>query len=88
MKVRGGGGVGGYYRHAVGQAVLNRQFIRSAGPLDPWFSRQGLDRTAVRAAVAVPVLDEQPLWRDCLPALCDLMGVELVQMPHEYAALH
>ncbi len=32
MKVRGGGGVGGYYRHAVGQAVLYRQFIRSASP--------------------------------------------------------
>ncbi|MBN1093433.1 hypothetical protein JKP75_13195 [Blastococcus sp. TML/M2B] len=87
MKVRGGGGVGGYYRHAVAQAVLYRQFIRSASPLDPWFSRHGLDRTAVRAAVAVPVLDEQPVWRDRLQGLCDLMDVELVQVPHEYAAL-
>lgn len=87
MKVRGAGGVGGYYRHAVGQAVLYRHWIRSATALDPWFTRQGLDRAAARAAVVVPDLDTQPQWRARLQAICDLTEVELIEVPHRYAAL-
>ncbi|MFD0205474.1 MULTISPECIES: hypothetical protein [Saccharothrix] len=87
MKVRGARGVGGYYRHAVGQAVLYRHWIRSATALDPWFTRQGLDRTAARAAVVVPALDTQPQWRTRLRTVCDLTGVELIEVPHQHAAL-
>ncbi len=87
MKVRGSGGVGGYYRHAVAQAVLYRHFIRSAEALNPWFASRGLDRLACRAAVVVPDLDAQPGWRDRLRAVCRLVDVELVEVPHEYAFL-
>jgi hypothetical protein len=87
MKVRGSGGVGGYYRHAIAQAVLYRHFIRSAEALDPWFASRGLNRQACRAAVVVPDLDAQPAWRDRLRAVCDLVDVEFVEVPHEFAAL-
>jgi hypothetical protein len=87
MKVEGSGGVGRYYRHAVGQAVLYRHFIRSAAALDPWFARHGLDREAVRAAVVVPDLSAQPRWRDRLEAVCAMLGVKLVEVPQEYAVL-
>jgi hypothetical protein len=87
MKVRGSGGVGGYYRHAVAQAVLYRHFIRSAEALEPWFAARGLDRTACRAAVVVPDLDEQPMWRNRLRAVCRLVDVEFVEVPRQYASL-
>jgi hypothetical protein len=87
MKVRGSGGVGGYYRHAVAQAVLYRHFIRSADALNPWFTSRGLDRLACRAAVVVPDLDAQPAWRERLRAVCNLVDVELVEVPHRFAAL-
>jgi hypothetical protein len=86
MKVRGSAGVGRYYRHAVGQAVLYRHFIRSAIALDPWFVEHGLDRAACRAAVVVPDLDEQPQWRDRLAAVCALVDVDLVEVSHKYAS--
>jgi len=54
MKVRGSQGVGQYYRHAVHQAVLYREFIRTATPLAPWFDRQGLIQAECRAAVVTP----------------------------------
>jgi hypothetical protein len=88
MKVRGSGGVGRYYRHAVGQAVLYRHFIRSAAPLDEWFAEHQLDRAACRAAVVVPDLDKQPKWRDRLAAVCALVDVDLVEVPHEYASAY
>jgi hypothetical protein len=49
-----GGGHGAYLRHGIGQAVLYRHFIRSAGQLDPWFSHHRLDRTTCQAALAFP----------------------------------
>lgn len=54
MKVRGAQGVGQYYRHAVHQAVLYREFIRTATPLASWFERQGLAQAGCRAAVVTP----------------------------------
>lgn len=50
-----GGGHGAYLRHGIGQAVLYRQYIRSASALDPWFERHELKRTQCRAALAFPV---------------------------------
>lgn len=55
MKVQAGGGFGAYYRHAVGQAVLYRHFIRTAAAVHPWFERKGMDPTACRAAVVFPL---------------------------------
>jgi hypothetical protein len=43
-----------YFRHAVHQAVLYRDFIRGARPLSDWFDRFKLDQTSCRAAVVVP----------------------------------
>jgi hypothetical protein len=45
------GGQGQYYRHAVGQAVLYRSFIRQAKLLHPWFDQHGLKAADCRAAV-------------------------------------
>ncbi len=54
MKVKAGGGYGAYLRHAIGQAVLYRHFLRTATPYQAWFDALGLDRQAVRAAVLYP----------------------------------
>lgn len=93
MKVQGGAGAAGYYRHAVGQAVLYRHFIRDAAPLEPWFSGNArhtghdLDRTACRAAVVVPDLSGSPKWRSRLQAVCELVDVELVEVDAHHALL-
>lgn len=54
MKVKAGGGYGAYLRHAVGQAVLYRHFLRSAPAYVPWFAHHSLDPQALRAAVLYP----------------------------------
>lgn len=86
MKVQGAGGVGQYYRHAIAQAVLYREFIRGATPLHPWFEAYGLDPNACQAAVVVPEIQHGP-WLARLKRLCDLFDVPLVQVPHETAFL-
>ncbi len=45
---------GEYYRHAVTQVVLYREFIRKATSTHGWFTRQGLDATKCEAAVVLP----------------------------------
>jgi hypothetical protein len=45
--------VGQYYRHAVGQAVLYRDFIRRATPLEPWFEQLDMNHRSCQAAVAL-----------------------------------
>jgi hypothetical protein len=54
MKVKAGGGYGSYLRHAIGQAVLYRHFLRTAPAFQTWFARHELDGQAVRAAVLYP----------------------------------
>ena len=44
---------GQYLRHAIGQAVLYREFIRQAQKLHPWFRLEGLDPQACEAVVVV-----------------------------------
>ena len=76
MKVNGGGGVGRYYRHAIAQAVLYREFIRQAEPLHFWFERHDLDAIACQAAIVIPELSPaSDRWRPRLQALCDLFEV-------------
>jgi hypothetical protein len=79
MKVEGPAGVGSYYRHAVAQAVLYREFIRRAEPLHFWFDDLGLDATQCRAAVVVPGI-KQSKWRSRLAQLCDAFGISLVEV--------
>ena len=89
MKVRGAGGVGRYYRHAIAQAVLYREFIRQARPLHFWFERYGLDAAACQAAVVIPEFPSGTggRWRPRLQALCDLFDVELVEVDKKSAEL-
>lgn len=87
MKVEGGSGVGRYYRHAVGQAVLYRHFIRSAEPLHFWFDEYKVDPLRCRAAVVVPDMSARQDWRDRLLRMCVLFDVDLIEVPANFAGL-
>jgi hypothetical protein len=52
------GGYGSYLRHAIGQAVLYRHFLRTASPYRQWFNSAGLDQHGIRALVLYPQPDE------------------------------
>lgn len=90
MKVQGGAGVGQYYRHAVAQAVLYREFIRQATPLHSWFDERGLNAKACEAAVVVPRLTnpKQLHWRDRVARLCDAFEVVFIEVDPEHARRH
>ncbi|PWW23497.1 hypothetical protein JD79_02671 [Geodermatophilus normandii] len=86
LKTEGSAGVAGYYRHAVGQAVLYRHFIRQAVHLAPWFNRFGLDQTACRAAVVVPEYRAETAgWGERLKRVCEVFDVELITVPERFA---
>lgn len=87
LKVPEGGGQGSYYRHAVTQAVLYREFIRQARPLHPWFQAMGLRASACRAAVAFPAIRgpaRDRLLGDVVAAASDF-DVEVVELDGERA---
>jgi hypothetical protein len=85
LKTEGSAGVAGYYRHAVGQAVLYRHFIRQAVHLAPWFDRFGLDHTACRAAVVVPEFRAgTAAWGERLRRVCEVFDVELIIVPERF----
>jgi hypothetical protein len=90
MKVEGGAGVGQYYRHAVAQAVLYREFIRRATPLHPWFDAQELDASRCQAAVVVPRLmnPRHERWRDHVTRLCAAFEVAFVEVDPSHARRH
>ncbi len=86
IKTSGSAGVASYYRHAVTQAVLYREFIQRATHLAPWFEQFDLDQTACRAAVVVPELSEQSrVWKDRLARMRAVFDVELVTVPEHFA---
>ena len=81
LKVREGGGAGQYFRHAVGQAVLYREFIRRAAGLHPWFQEQGLDPHKCEAVVVMPCSEVAEGDRQLLEHvryLADLFSVRVV----------
>jgi hypothetical protein len=85
-----GTGIGGYYRHAVSQAVLYREFIRAATPLYFWFQDQDLDANDCRAAVVVPDLTAESARRNHradLQSICKLFDVELIEVDRQHAVL-
>lgn len=90
MKVQGGGGVGQYYRHAVAQAVLYREFIRQATPLHPWFDTRGLEAPKCEAAVVVPRMTNprHAQSRDRVARLCEAFAVEFVEVDPSHALRH
>ena len=88
----GGSGtwIGGYYRHAISQAVLYREFIRAGTPLHFWFTGQDLDAEDCRAAVVVPDLTAGNARRDHradLQSICKLFDVELIEVDRQDAIL-
>ncbi|MFW6773177.1 hypothetical protein ACOACO_02755 [Nocardioides sp. CPCC 205120] len=86
MKVAGSAGVGSYYRQAVTQAVLYREFIRRATPLHFWFEERGLEAARCEAAVVVPRLPPaQEKWRTRLQALTAYFGAEFVEVDPAHA---
>ena len=89
IKIQGGTGVGGYYRHAVAQAVLYRHFIRQAKPLQRWFDNFDLQREQCQAAVLVPKMTgKQSHWRPRLGTVADMFGVPVIEIDHKYAGIH
>jgi hypothetical protein len=54
MKVKAGGGYGAYLRHAIGQAVMYRHFLRTAHAYRGWFQSNDLDQDSIRALVLYP----------------------------------
>lgn len=89
IKVEGSAGVGQYYRHAVVQAVLYRQFIRTATPLKEWFDRYELNQADCGAAVVVPELTptQKDPWDCRLQAVCGAFDVDLIRVPRHFAGL-
>jgi hypothetical protein len=71
-----------YYRQAICQVVLYREFIRHAKSFFPWFERHGLDPTQCRAAVAFPkpgcLNRTAEVGFDDIKWLADLFRVEVV----------
>jgi hypothetical protein len=90
MKVQGGAGVGQYYRHAVAQAVLYREFLRRAEIVRPWFLGRGLDAAICSAAVVVPEMTSpsQAKWRTNVQRLCTAFGVAFVEVDPQHALRH
>lgn len=88
MKVEGSASVGNYYRHAIAQAVLYREFIRQAKPLRPWFTARGLRPEHCEGAVLVPRMKpDQQTKRARLHSLSSLFGIELIEVDPRYATV-
>lgn len=75
------GGHGSYLRHGIGQAILYRHYIRTAGALEPWFATHRLQRASCQAAVAFPTA--KPGTEATITAhreLAKLFDVEIVEL--------
>lgn len=88
MKVAGSAGAGQYYRHAIAQAVLYREFIKRATPLHWWFDAKNLTAGHCKGAVVVPELTgANVVWRDGLQRLCRTFDIDLIEVgPREHLA--
>jgi hypothetical protein len=88
MKVAGSAGVGQYYRHAIAQAVLYREFIKRATPLHWWFDAKNLTADYCEGAVVVPELTgANAVWRDGLQRLCRTFDIDLIEVYPASASL-
>jgi len=88
MKVADSAGVGQYYRHAIAQAVLYREFIKRATPLHWWFDAKNLTAGHCKGAVVVPKLTgANAVWRDGLQRLCRTFDIDLIEVDPASASL-
>lgn len=87
LKVQEGGGAGQYFRHAIGQAVLYREFIRRSEGSAPWFQERGLDHQRCEAVVAMPcseVSDRNRMLLDHVRYLADIFSVRVVVLDDQW----
>lgn len=89
LKVPESGGQGQYYRNAVGQVALYREFIRRATGLHQWFAERNLDATQCQAAVAFPMKGTPQQRKTALEPiqyLAELFDVDVIVLPDEWNA--
>ena len=87
LKVPEGGGQGQYFRNAVGQVALYREFVRRATGLHPWFEERGLDASKCRAVVAFPMKGTEQQRKSALEPvqyLAELFDVDVVVIPDDW----
>jgi len=86
------GGQGQYYRHAITQAVLYREFLRQGSEMHPWFTQRGLFPEQFAGAIAFPrVRGSKGHRTHILSQLRDTaacFGVEVVELPDCWEDLH
>ena len=86
------GGQGQYYRHAITQAVLYREFFRHATDMHGWFRDLGLEPTDFQGAVVFPRLKGTVEHRNQLlkqlRKTADCFGVAVVELPWNWDTLH
>jgi len=86
------GGQGQYYRHAITQAVLYREFLRQTTGLHSWFRELGLKPEKFEAAVVFPKLKPRTRNReellDALRRTADCFDVGVVELEDHWEALH
>jgi hypothetical protein len=81
LKVPESAGGGEYYRHAITQAVLYREFIRKAAQLHPWFASKGLIAMGCKGAVAFPKMaDKQRKIVKLHKKIADMFDIEIVEL--------
>ncbi len=89
LKVPEGAGQWQYFREAVGQVALYREFIRRATGLYQWFAERNLDATQCRAAVAFPMMGSPKQRKAALEHvqyLADLFDVDVIVLPDDWNA--
>ena len=75
------GSAGEYYRHAITQAVLYREFIKKAKQMHIWFIDHGLDAENCQGLVAFPKLvDRQKYLLKEHQTIGELFGVKVIEL--------
>ena len=77
---------GEYYRHAIGQVVLYREFLLNATVFRSYFEGMKIDLSKCKAAIVVPELtgDNVEKLESHIEYLRDLFEVEVFQLPPSF----
>jgi len=81
LKINRSAGGGEYYRHAITQAVLYRDFIKTAKQLWPWFESQGMNAVACKGVVSFPKMAQRQ--KNVIRQhrrISELFGIEIVEL--------
>jgi hypothetical protein len=77
-----------YFRHGLVQALLYREFIRSAESLDHWFRVHRLRRGSCGAALAFPRHGSETYWnrlKNDIEPLAEALGVHVIYLDEQAA---